>query len=328
MATRDYRLKTPPDLLYSAHTYLGAMEQGPIPIPDDDQTTDDLGALVPFDPFGPTEPHSPAKRTKTGPGSSISNIDQGQLMRLIQNTIQESVASSIGSMHATVQTLVEKTCDQNDRLGKVEHTLESHHTLLTHLDFEHTRRLDVMQGELVQLQKVVASPKATPPPVSLTASGSSNEFASFDLVMGGWKEGAKREWVESQLSELLAHVGVKTCVSHIKLIGKRPTFAKLELNFGEGATPKMKRDHQLEVLSQLRRADRTLGDSNLWITTDKTPAQRKISRAIAVLNQFLFAQLKLDRGVLDVSSWVAAKSYVGDARVSDRMSEKVSENCK
>ena len=35
-----------------------------------------LSHLNPFDPFGPTELQSPVKRTKTGPGPSISNIDQ------------------------------------------------------------------------------------------------------------------------------------------------------------------------------------------------------------------------------------------------------------
>ena len=35
-----------------------------------------------------------------------------------------------------------------------------------------------------------------------------------------------------------------------------------------------------------------------------------------MLNQFLSDRLRVERGILDVSSWVAAKSFVGDERVT------------
>lgn len=287
------------------------MERSPIHLDDDDEDGQP-GALSRA--LVPLESGSPSKRSKTGP-EQPALIDERHLLSKIQTTIQESAASSLGSMHVTVQTLVDATAAQNKRLQKVEQAVASHHDLLENLDLEHSHRMDTMQGELVELQKAMASPKTAPPPPSLAVAGQGAE--TLDIVLGGWKEGSRREWVESQLSELLDHVGVKACVSHLRVVGKRPTFAKLELKFEEGKSLREKRDFQLNILQRLRRADRAPGGCKLWITTDKTPAQRKVSKAIALLNQFLSDRLHLERGVLDVSSsWVAAKSFVGDERVT------------
>ena len=116
-------------------------------------------------------------------------------------------------------------------------------------------------------------------------------------------------------SACVDHVGVKVSVSHIRVSGKRPTFAKIELKFGEGKSLREKRDFQLNILQRLRCADWAPGGCKLWITTGKTPAQRKVSKATALLNQLLSDRLQLERGILDVSSWVAPKSLIGEERV-------------
>lgn len=56
--------------------------------------------------------------------------------------------------------------------------------------------------------------------------------------------------------------------------------------------------------------------NKIWMTTDKTPKQRRVSKAIAQLNAFLHQQLKVDRNMLEVASWAAAKAYVGEFRVT------------
>ena len=58
----------------------------------------------------PVEEDSPSKRA----------MDQRQLVNLIQSTIQESVASSLSPMQATVQALADKSSVQDGRLDSVE----------------------------------------------------------------------------------------------------------------------------------------------------------------------------------------------------------------
>ena len=131
------------------------MERSPIHLDDDDEDGQP-GALSRA--LVPLESGSPSKRSKTGP-EQPALIDERHLLSKIQTTIQESAASSLGSMHVTVQTLVDATAAQNKRLQKVEQAVASHHDLLENLDLEHSHRMDTMQGELVELQKAMASPK-------------------------------------------------------------------------------------------------------------------------------------------------------------------------
>lgn len=68
----------------------------------------------------PVEEDSPSKRAKTHALASQAAMDQRQLVNLIQSTIQESVASSLSPMQATVQALADKSSVQDGRLDSVE----------------------------------------------------------------------------------------------------------------------------------------------------------------------------------------------------------------
>jgi hypothetical protein len=139
---------------------------------------------------------------------------------------------------------------------------------------------------------------------------------TFDIVLGGWKEGSTREWVERELAKLLASVDMQAHVTRIILYGKRPGFAKFALKFEDSWGPTERRQFQLKVLTRIRAAKWTPGGSEVWVTTDKSPKQRRVSKAIAQLNAFLRDCLKVDSGVLEVASWAAAKAFVGEFRVT------------
>lgn len=109
---------------------------------------------------------------------------------------------------------------------------------------------------------------------------------------------------------MLESVGAQGAVSQTVLYGKRPGFAKFALKLEEHWTPAERRAFQLKVLTKIRSAKWAPGGCEAWITTDKTPKQRRVSKAIAQLNAFLREQVKVDRGLLEVGSWAAAKAYV------------------
>ena len=179
--------------------------------------------------------------------------------------------------------------------------------------------MDAFQDELVHLQKAVSSPKAAQSPSSSLGSpvsASSLQSGTFDIVIGGWKEGSTRDWVEKELGKLLESVGVKGDVLQTLLYGKRPNFAKFNLRLESHWAPAQCREFQLRVLTRLRAAQWSPGGSEAWITTDKTPKQRRISKAIAQLNAFLRDELKVDRALLEVASWASAKAYIGELRVT------------
>lgn len=161
-------------------------------------------------------------------------------------------------------------------------------TLLRNMDvklhdmaLKHASRMDSFQGEIVDLQKALSSPKTAPSPSSL---GPAPSGATFDLVIGGWKEGSARDWVERELGKLL---GVEGDVIETRLFGKRSAFAKLILKIEGHWGPAQCREFQLGVLTRLRASKWTPDGKEIWMTTDKTPKQRRVSKAIAQLNTFL-----------------------------------------
>ena len=90
--------------------------------------------------------------------------------------------------------------------------------------------MDTLQAEIVQLQKHSAptSPHASPThsPLAYRAAGPT-EDPSFDLVLGGWKEGRSRENISIQINTALSEANLLTGVSELKLFGKRPTIGKV-----------------------------------------------------------------------------------------------------
>lgn len=194
------------------------------------------------------------------------------------------------------------------------------------MDSQHARRMGAFQDELVQLQNTISSPKAAQSPSSLGGSPVSSvglSLRTFDLVIGGWEEGCTKDWVKKGLAKLIASAGAQEHVSQTHVHGKHSSFGKfaLKLDWGPADRPAF----QLKVLNKVRSAQWAPGGSAVWITTGKThktPTQRRLSKAVAQLNAFFREQLKVDHGVLEVASWAAAKTFVGESRVTGLSEER------
>ena len=93
------------------------------------------------------------------------------------------------------------------------------------------------QAELVQLHKAISSPKAAQSPSSLGGSPVSSVGLSpgtFDLVIGGWKEGCTKDWAEKGLAKLIASAGAQEHVSQTHVHGKRPSFGNIGAPLTDG----------------------------------------------------------------------------------------------
>eukprot|EP00438_Fugacium_kawagutii_P006454 Skav204518 [mRNA] locus=scaffold3201:294789:295898:+ [translate_table: standard] len=295
---------------------------------DEDELDDGHGVVETSHALVPVSSGSPTKRPKTRAVALEPRMDHGELVSLIQTTIQNSISTSLGDMQATVQTLADRTQTLADETKTLAAKASSHDTRLDRVEGivctsqsalkQHSSRIDSMHDELIALQQHLGSPKASPPPSAFASPthGAQQGEPSFDIVLGGWKDGVTKEWVEVQIGKLLESTHVKDHVPHIKTFGKRPGFAKLELKYDEGLNLIQRRELQGQLVGKLREAAWTPHDRVVWIVADKTPSQRKVSRAVAILSTFLSEKLAVDRGMLEVASWPAAKAYVGEWRVT------------
>ena len=110
---------------------------------------------------------------------------------MIQSTIQETISSFLGVMQESVQSLAERSASEEARLDQVEGVLQSQ-IALQEIDLRQTRRLDAMQGELVALQKHLASPKASPQQ-SVAASPTGGPAFGTNILHAVWSIG----WIKS-----------------------------------------------------------------------------------------------------------------------------------
>ena len=186
-------------------------------------------------------------------------------------------------------------------------------------DVKFRMRLDELQEQLVELKE--RSPGTSPKsshPTSPQGSASPNiRPPSYLIIMGGWKEGERKDYLDVQLPKLFAAAGVSQHVKEVQLFGKRPRCAKISLKF-ENDEQNGKRDLQQSVISKLRGQQWTPQscDKPVWVTQDRTPAQRATNKAVAIIGGFLQSAMKVTRESFEIDHWQAARTYVGDHRIS------------
>ena len=192
------------------------------------------GQLVPVASDG-----SPSKRPR-----QVDSLANHDIVHLIQQTISTSLEGHLGRIQDSLTNIVHDQASQSSRLKKLEDQASKQQLTLGEIQQSHSQRMDTLQAEIVQLQKHSAptSPHASPThsPLAYRAAGPT-EDPSFDLVLGGWKEGRSRENISIQINTALSEANLLTGVSELKLFGKRPTIGKVVLKFREGMTMQEKR---------------------------------------------------------------------------------------
>ena len=247
--------------------------------------------------------------------TSITRVDDSFWDR-IQSCVSSAVASSLEPFKEGLQTINARADQTEVTLREMGDKFENH---VAAMEEEHGRirhRLDQLQEQLVEVQKE-CSPSASPKSSHTTPPPGPHQVPLYLVVMGGWKEGERKEYIEVQINKLFEAAGVQPQVHELQLFGKRPRCARVTLKF-DVDTPAAKRAKQQEVISRLRAQQWTSRECNkpIWITQDRTPAQRVTNRGIAIIGSFLQNGLKVSRDSLEIDNWQAARTYIGDHRVS------------
>eukprot|EP00438_Fugacium_kawagutii_P013442 Skav224032 [mRNA] locus=scaffold4539:36039:46311:- [translate_table: standard] len=270
---------------------------------DLDAASSQLVPLVDLD----DDASSPNKRQR-----QLATLEKRDLVNLIQSTITTSLEGHLGQIQSSLSTIVQDQSNQATRLTRLETITGDHQHTLKQMQQNHTQRLDHLQAEIVQLQKGSApsSAQASPTnsPSSFRAVGPLEE-PSFDLVIGGWKEGLSKETVQHQISTLLGGAHLLDDMAELRLFGKRPTIGKLILKFDDGMTIAAKRERQLRLRESVRNM---CEGKDLWCTMDKPPKMRVIGKAVGRLSGFLQQKFQLTKDDLVVGSWALAKCFVGE----------------
>ena len=246
-------------------------------------------------------------------------ITQVDLVSTIQAAVASSVATHLAPLAASLQLIQQGQDATNQRLANVEVKQEQTTRELSEMNDAHSRRMDELQAEIVELQKADFSRPTSPtspetsrmyrtvPPV---------EQESLDLVIGGWVEGKSRDAVLSIIQDAVSQSGMGEKIVETELRGKRPTMCKLVLSFRDGLSNYEKRKEQIEI----RDAIRTCLQAPLWCKTDQPPEIRAVGKAIAMLSGFLVQKLAMRREELEVGSWSQARAFVGEHRVTRMLS--------
>ena len=147
-------------------------------------------------------------------------------------------------------------------------------------------------------------------------SGDHSKPLSFDLILGGWCDGERLEHLEVNLPKAFESADVKSHVASIDMFGKRPRSARLKLKFST-EVPAAKRALQKEVRDKLRAvAWKPRGcEEPMWVSMDKSPAQRVMGRAVAKTSTFLWKSLGMPPKTLEVADWATGRAYIEQERV-------------
>ena len=258
------------------------------------------------------------KRIRTEVPQSTAVVDTAFWDR-IQSCVAAAVTSSLDPLREGLQHVSKRTDHTEAMLKDMGTRFDRHLIDMEEKDVKFRMRLDELQEQLVELKE--RSPGTSPKsshPTSPQGSASPNiRPPSYLIIMGGWKEGERKDYLDVQLPKLFAAAGVSQHVKEVQLFGKRPRCAKISLKF-ENDEQNGKRDLQQSVISKLRGQQWTPQscDKPVWVTQDRTPAQRATNKAVAIIGGFLQSAMNVTRESFEIDHWQAARTYVGDHRIS------------
>ena len=137
------------------------------------------------------------------------------------------------------------------------------------------------------------------------------------MVVGGWRDGERKGYLEMELTKLWAAAGVEASVSQVQTFGKRPRCAKVTLRLPEGDLGE-KRAFLTDIISKVKAQQWIPRECSkpIWVIEDRPPSARSINRAVAIVGSFIEKTLCFTKDQLEVDNWQAARAYLGDMRIS------------
>ena len=247
---------------------------------------------------------SPQKRAKQGA------LMQQEMLLAIQSAVANNFALHLAPVTQSLQVLHEGQAAQSVQIRDIESRQTELGRNMEDMMETQTKRMDALQAEIVELQKAEGSR-----PTSPVSPGSHAGFraapppddVSFDIVVGGWKEGCSRDSVLDQLNGVLSEALLSEKVLEIRLFGRRPTAGKVVLRFPPDLSVSEKRRQQMEVRDKLV----STMTAPLWCSIDKPPELRQVGKGVAMLAEFLSTKLGVAKQSLEVGSWTQAKFFLG-----------------
>ena len=174
--------------------------------------------IVPID----LEEASPSKKARQ---SGV--LVECDIVATIQQAVASSVSAHLAPVTQTLQLLQEGQKQQGQKLRDIEAAQALTSSSLVDLQEAHTKRMDSLQAEFTQLQKSADSSRPTSPtsPGAFPLRGGFRAVAptgepSFDVIVGGWKEGRSTESILEQLNKILSDCGVSSKVQEVALFQK------------------------------------------------------------------------------------------------------------
>ena len=281
-----------------------------------DDGRDDRDASPSLELVAPSEEGSP-KRSRIEAPQSMAAVD-GAFWDRIQSCVAAAVTSSLNPLKEGLQHVSSRTDHTEAALREMGTRFEQHVANMEEKNGMIKGRLDELQEKLEELKE--RSPGTSPKsshPKSPIGPASPTRPPSYLIIIGGWKEGERKDYLDTQLPRLFSSSGVSSLISEVQMFGKRPRCAKICLKF-ESEEPTSKRELQQFVISKLRAQQWTPRECTkpVWITQDRTPAQRAMNKAVAIIGSFLQTTMKVNRDSFEIDNWQAARTYVGDNRIS------------
>ena len=260
-------------------------------------------------------------------------------MSEFQAVLQQTLAASLGPITADIRTLLTQSARQEEALTSMREELSQTTHRVAELEDRHSREVSDLRAAVVELQKPrpadeglaskvaelqgavreLQSPRASSPGASSPGGSGAipgSVLPTFDLVVGGWCEGEVLSYIQENVNKQIDAAGVRCQVAAIKLYGKRPRSARLQLAFPSSLSHD-KRYEQQQVLTKLKQhVWQARGcDKPTWVLIDKPPLQRILGRCVARTSNFLSQKLSLGHDAMEVASWNGLRAYIKEKRV-------------
>ena len=130
-----------------------------------------------------------------------------------------AVSSSMLPLREGLAEVVSRTDQHEQALTSMETRFAEHLAARDETDNRVSARLEALQSQMTDLQKA-SSPAGSPggrnagqhavPPTSPTAR---NSPPSLQMVLGGWRDGERKDYLETELNKLWSAAGVASSVS-------------------------------------------------------------------------------------------------------------------
>ena len=231
-----------------------------------------------------------------------------------------AVSTSVRPLQEGLTELAQRTSKTEEAVSRLDAGFAKQMPERVEQDTRFGARLDALQAQVIDLQK--SSPAGSPsssagfkamPPTSPVAK---DALPTFQVVIGGWQDGERRAYLESQLDKLWASAGIQELLKEVQLYGKRPRCAKLTLHLPEGEAA-VKRSFMMEVISKIKAQHWTPRECSkeVWVLEDWSPSQRCINRAVAIIGAFVEKTLNFQTERLEIDNWPGARGYLGAKRI-------------